>query len=88
MDKSTATDYQRRFENNSKPDTRVNDAGQMRICPFMQETRFSGNVPIQKHIKCIQHNCMAWNCLGDFKEHIDGALRVVRKWGCAIMQRR
>ena len=76
------------MDNSAKPETKVFDnTGKVRICPFITETKFSGNVPVQNPIRCIQYECMAWQCLGDFKEHIEGELRTVRKWGCKLIER-
>ena len=72
------------MDNSAKPKIEEN-AGEMRICPFMSKPVQLNNVDFK--VPCIQYKCMAWTCLGDFKERTKGELITVRKWGCKLIER-
>lgn len=73
------------YDDSAKPETKVYDnVGQDKICPFMSRAIMSGH---KDYVACGQHRCMAWGCLGDFIEQVEGQLTRVRKWGCLIIHK-
>jgi len=70
-----------KMDNSAKPETEDN-TGEMRMCPFMSNPVQLNNVDFK--VPCIQHKCMAWQCLGDFREGMERTQH--RQYGCKLIE--